>query len=161
MRIRSALVPVLPLAAVLLGGSTGCGLLPYDCGKSVRPDGITEADLVGDYTGKPFGELHLEADGTFTVTDWQDEVPSEYWGDTNARDREETLSREGYGEWELYDSSTTTGDIELVFHQLDGIREDGDGLSGREMKLGGSRSSPTLYQYLGDPDLCEFLKFTK
>ncbi|MDT0265976.1 hypothetical protein RM844_06680 [Streptomyces sp. DSM 44915] len=157
----TALVAVL-LGGLLLGGGTGCGLLPWACALPDRPAGLAAPDLVGDYTGDPFGALHLAADGTFRVTDWQGEIPREHRDSHHTtREREERESRTGHGEWTLHDPASPLGDLSLDFHQLDGVLREDEGIYDRDLEVGGSTPSPTLHQYLGDPDLCDVLTFTR
>lgn len=161
MRRHGVLAVLVPLLAVLLGGGTGCGLLAGSCGYPGRPDGLTEADLVGAYTGDPFGRLELKADGTFTVADWRGEIPWSERTTRQAREREERRSRDGHGEWELVDPTRDRGDVAILFQHLDGMVEEGEGPYSRRLSAGGSRSSPTLFQHLGDPDVCDYLTFSR
>ncbi|MFE0687346.1 hypothetical protein ACFV0Z_04330 [Streptomyces xiamenensis] len=162
VRARGTMLVVVLLVGALLGGGTGRGRAPWMCAVSGRPEGLTQQHLVGDYTGEPFGTLRLAADGTFTVTDWRNEIPWEQWDmSTRTREREQRRSREGHGKWALLGPGSRSGDLVLDFDQLDGMVEEGEGRYGRDMEIGGSISSPTIYQYLHDPDVCEFLTFTK
>ncbi|WP_103529239.1 MULTISPECIES: hypothetical protein [Streptomyces] len=163
MRKHRGLVAVLALTMALLVGGTGCGLLPGDgCNPPPqRPDRLSPQDLVGDYSGDPFGEVRLEEDGTLRVTNWRGEVPDRYRRDQTSRKREEKRSRAGIGEWRVLPATERDVDVQLAFYELDGVVERGDPPRTHGLRVGGNLSAPMLYQYPWEVDTCQYPTLTK
>jgi hypothetical protein len=119
---------------------TGCARF-FACGEEgKRPSGLTAADMVGTYEGKPFGRLTLAADGTFTVQG----LPDPYAPEIPASS---PLIAAGHGTWTL-EPEKRLEDLALNFAML--------GAPSAGFSVAGSREKPRMYQFAGDPDICEF-----
>ncbi|MBB1256692.1 hypothetical protein H3146_25585 [Streptomyces sp. OF3] len=150
--------PFATLSAVLLVSgflSTGCMGRYFPCPEEgKRPEGLTSQDLVGSYEGSPLGTLTLNADGTLVATDWPHPDEHSVTADSSS-------IPEVRGTWKLA-SARGEGDFNFgdVVLELGKMTERVTGLH-TSLYVKGSRKNPQLYDYAGDPDICEFHDFTK
>jgi hypothetical protein len=137
---------VLGLILCCLGGWVFFGPVNYfGCGLS-RPPGITAADLVGSYASPDGGRIELSAGDTFVATG----IPSP---DTNMA----APQLSGPGTWRIGPSESAHGDVSVVFTAPPGL----GGAFRTSFDLAGSRTSPVLYWYRGDPDSCHIYRMNR
>ncbi|MEV5594569.1 hypothetical protein [Streptomyces sp. NPDC052496] len=108
---------------------------------------MTEDDLVGQYTGSPYGKLELKADGTMRATDWP---KYDAFGDKGKPVRQEIR-----GTWRIRPGSHKTPHGNLAEDDLILTGMGGD------FAVSGSRENPHLYRGVGDPDVCQFHEFKR
>ncbi|MEU9982099.1 hypothetical protein [Streptomyces sp. NPDC050856] len=148
---------VAALALMLSLSTTGCFARYVECGEEgPRPRGLTAQDLVGTYEGSPFGTLTIAADGTFTVSDWPHP-------DDDPVSEESRRVADGKGSWKLFPEREGGSDMALLFSMLSGVWQSrlGGGAFGSDLNVTGTRSDPRLYEFAGDPDVCDFHSFVR
>ncbi|MEV4993022.1 hypothetical protein [Streptomyces niveus] len=96
--------------------------------------------------------MTLKGDGTFTTTGW----PTDLEGAEGPPEQ-----REGNGTWELTGTDSVNYPISLTFHTISGYSDSSGegGYYGTGLYVDGSRRVPRLYEYQGDPDVCDLNRF--
>lgn len=152
-RRLGSLVGALILAAV--STTTGCFARYSPCpGEGQQPDGLANRDLVGTYRDAAGRSVSLKGDGTFTTTGW----PTDLEGAEGPPEL-----RDGNGTWELTSTDSDDYPISLTFHRISDYwnsSEEG-GYYGTGLYVDGSRQVPRLYEYRGDPDVCDLNRFKR
>ncbi len=155
--IGSGTVMMAALCGLVLGVMICCGTVwvifgpvnYFGCGLS-RPSGITSADLVGGYAASDGGTLQLSDDGTFIATRITDP-------DADANDTDpQPLA--GPGSWKLLAPDSSQDDIDVRFAAPSGNYPSGLDTT---LDIGGSRTKPILYWYVGDPDSCDLYQLNR
>ncbi|MFJ6582478.1 hypothetical protein ACIQNR_04650 [Streptomyces griseoviridis] len=143
------------LTLVAVSTTTGCFARYSPCpGEGQRPDELASQDLVGTYQDAADRSVTLKGDGTFTTTGW----PTDLEGAEGPPEQ-----REGNGTWELTSTDSVDYPISLTFHTISGYwnsAEEG-GYYGTGLHVDGSRRVPRLYEYRGDPDVCDINRFKR
>jgi hypothetical protein len=130
------LLRMVSTALTVAATTSGCGLVgPYSQCVEDRPDGLKSLDLVGTYRSSSSRAVTLNKDGTFTSDGWPEGV-----GTGNGTCR---LNPPGRG---------PVWPVEFSFQE----RAFGTGLS-----IQGSPKNPELYEFVGDPDQCDVVKFRR
>lgn len=109
--------------------------------------------MVGAYRNSA-GRLILKSDGTFTTVGW----PTDLEGATV-----DPQSRTGSGTWELTAADDADWPVSFSFHKISGYWDSDvrGGYYGDGLLVSGSRESPRLYAFVGDPDNCDLVTFTR
>jgi hypothetical protein len=111
------------------------------CHTPARPAGITEQELAGNYQGSGGARVRLGADGTATADILIGDLP----GDHISGDGTWVLEPPGQKPW----APDIPFGLTLTF-------VDGTATSVfRDLQLGGTRESPTLWFYFDDADDCD------
>ncbi|MER6137048.1 hypothetical protein [Streptomyces sp. NPDC001815] len=152
-RRLGGLAGALVLAAV--STTAGCFARYSPCpGEGHRPDGLVGRDLAGTYRDAAERSVTLKGDGTFTTAGW----PTDLEGAKGPPEQ-----RDGSGTWELTSADSAAYPLSLTFHTISDYgnsREEG-GYYGTGLYVDGSRQAPRLYEYRGDPDLCDVNRFER
>lgn len=150
-RRLGGLVGALILAAV--STTTGCFARYSPCpGEGRQPDGLASRDLVGTYRDAADRSVTLKGDGTFTTAGW----PTDLEGAEGPSEQ-----RVGSGTWELTSPDSPELPIALKFQRIsDHVNSSGEAVGyGTGLYVDGSRRAPRLYEYWGDPDICDVNRF--
>ncbi len=109
--------------------------------------------MVGVYRSS-VGRLALSRDGTFTTVGW----PIGLEGASS-----DPRSRTGSGTWELTAASDSGFPVSFSFHQISDYWDSDvrGGYYGDGLMVSGSRENPRLYAFVGDPDNCDLVTFTR
>ncbi|MGV9618949.1 hypothetical protein [Streptomyces tendae] len=109
--------------------------------------------MVGTYRSS-LGRLALSDDGTFTAVGWPADL-KDATGDPQ--------SRTGSGTWELDAANDSDWPVSFSFHKIDDYWDSDvqGGYYGDGLMVSGSREDPRLYAFLGDPDSCDLVTFTR
>jgi len=153
--VRRLLAVVMTAAALSLAGCGDQGV-PYECPWSGAPDGVTAADLTGDYDGvAPGRSLRLDGDGTYTTTgfaygDWLNGYELEFQGGDGRW--KVVLEPEGLGV-PFVDVPFIGGDtLETVAVTLDPA----EGSGPTDLEIGRTPEAPVLYHDTPlDADTCD------
>lgn len=99
--------------------------------------------------------MSLKGEGTFTTTGW----PTDIEGAEGPAEQ-----REGNGTWELTSADDDVGyPLSLTFHEISDYWDSSEkgGYYGGGLYVDGSRRTPRLYEYRGDPDMCDLNRFER
>ncbi|MFW6692321.1 hypothetical protein [Streptomyces sp. MAR4 CNX-425] len=150
IRVRTVTgVGLLAAASLLAGGLTSC-VNYFGCGIDQLEEDVTAADLNGRYVGSEYGMLNLEPHGKLSFRDWRhhDDVIT----------GESTEVPYGTGSWSL----TRAGRDDRVQVSLTASTSASEDFGvAFELLADGPADSPTLYQYIGDPDTCDINTFER
>jgi len=133
------------LLIAVAGTTTGCGLGedPSSCrGAGQRPEGLVDQDLVGTYRGTGGTALTLKGDGSFTATG----LPTD--PDTGT----EIAVGSNAGNWKLSPADGNDWPVALDFAKIS---------YGTGFFVSGDRQDPHLYDFIGDPDMCDVRSLTQ
>ncbi|WP_229834858.1 hypothetical protein [Streptomyces xantholiticus] len=97
--------------------------------------------------------MTLNKDGSFTTAGWPIDLESAT-GDPE---------RTGNGTWELTPADSSDWPVSFSFREISGYwdSETEGGNYGSGVYVGGSREKPHLYEFVGDPDVCDLITFTR
>jgi hypothetical protein len=109
--------------------------------------------MVGTYRSS-VGRLTLNSDGTFTTVGW----PTNLEGATSDPQR-----RTGSGTWERTAANDSDWPVSFSFHKISDYWDSDvrGGYYGDGLMVSGSRENPRLYAFVGDPDNCDLVTFTR
>lgn len=129
---------------------SGCAINSECRAGGKRPPGLTRHDLVGTYVHSDIS-ITLKGDGEFTTQGWPTNVDG-------------PVSRLGSGTWELTAPDDPDYSVSFAFRKITGFwnsEAKGGGYYGTGLYLGGSRKEPHLWEFVGDPDACDFVVYKR